>query len=274
MMEPYIDTGYFTSSLLFDFILLLIMLFTLWTWSETLGYKLSYLLFFTLAVNAILHDFQYLITSEQIRLMVPDVTMLVLTTLLAILFAESERKPTKHAFAASIILLTFGFLFFSDLHLLTILFSFALGIFIVYTASYTTIWLHQAPDLTRLGLSVVFPVSLYLLNPTDQMVLYAGVLTGLGLGYQIEQIKVKIVIKKHHTGKKVLAFLVGAVGISVIGVLLSYFSTMTIHLFLYAFLGGLWMTWIAPYLFVKLHLHDHMHSHQVPYHSKAGRNSL
>ncbi len=260
------STPLFSPVALFVTLLFLLSVFILWTSHTGIGYKLLYLLVFSLYIN---ETITVLINEAKpandiLEELVPDAFVLTLTVMLAALYDDITLKTRKRFFWAAALLLFLLIGFVLNVPPITIVYSVVLGIFVVYTAYYSSTWLYQAPDLIRFALAFLFPASLYFINPTPTSLMYTGLLVGLSFGFQMEHMKLRIKIPKNWTrrlvvlliGFPVAILLLWLTGLSSGSPLLAlFFSTMT----------GIWITWFGPALFVKLHLYDCAHGHSLPF---------
>ncbi|WP_070120703.1 hypothetical protein [Bacillus marinisedimentorum] len=260
------STPLFSPIALFVTLLFLLSVFILWTSHTGIGYKLLYLLVFALYMN---ETIMVLINEAEpanniLAELVPDAFILTLTVMLAALYDDITLKTRKRFFWSAGILLFLLVGFVLDVPPLTFIYSLTLGVFIVYAAYYSSIWLYQAPDLIRFALAFLFPAALFFINPSHTSLMYTGLLVGLSFGFQMEHLKLRIKIPKNWT-RRVVVLLIGFP----VAILLLWLSGMSsgnpLLALLFSTLTGLWITWFGPALFVKLHLYDCAHGRSLPF---------
>ncbi|MBU8907714.1 phosphatase PAP2 family protein [Desertibacillus haloalkaliphilus] len=125
--------------------------------------------------------------------------------------------------------------------------------FIIYMSYRSYDWLGSMPDNYKLIFSFVIPIALVLLNPKSSF--FAGLLLGVGVGYGFEQIKNRMVISPNYT-RKTIAFLIGTIGLFSIYSLSFLLPEQPAILFIHAALMGMWITWLAPMLFIKFKIYE------------------
>ena len=247
---------------LIEIILLTSSIITFWIVQTSLGYRLIYILtmsIFTYYLLQLLHDHHEFSLLFSFFLS-PNLLIVTATIIYWMILAEITKQRTRIFFTAcffTVLALTFIFM----LPLLHVGYSFLLGSFIIFTANQTEQWLYQAPDLLKLILALTIPLVFFLLVINKETAIFCGFLIGTGIGYQLEQIKVRMVIPTK-IQKKLLSTIIGLTGILVIIGTLFYIKAYSItFIFLQSLLLGLWVTWFAPFLFVKLNIFTHVKGH-------------
>ncbi|MDE5412264.1 phosphatase PAP2 family protein [Alkalihalobacterium chitinilyticum] len=127
-----------------------------------------------------------------------------------------------------------------------------IGAFLVYASYRSLDWTGGMPERIKLSLWVIIPVALFVLSP-DQA-LFSGVLLGAGIGYHLEQTKNRMDIKVTFI-RRVIAIIIGLMGIISLQTIGLYLPDQVVIEFIYAIGIGLWITYIAPILFVSLKIY-------------------
>lgn len=128
----------------------------------------------------------------------------------------------------------------------------AIGIFLIYLANRSLDWIGSMPEGILLLIIIGLPLALFLLSPGNAN--SAGMLLGAGFGYYLEKIKNRMEISPYKM-KKVLAFIIGFMGIIAIQSIQEFLPDHVLIEFFVAIGLGLWVTYIAPMLFVSLSIY-------------------
>ena len=238
-----------------DYFYIIISAILFWAFHKQIGFMLIYLVTGSMYTHILLNDLFNITGPSSSNIQeysFPNGPTQITTTFLGYTATLFSRKP--YTILALILILLTAFI---QLHIgfhwpIDIFGALLIGSFLVYLANRTQDWIGSMPDLTKLILAIALPMALMFLSPISD--LYSGLLLGLGLGYLLEQIKIRMVIANQPT-KKLLACvigLMGVVGIYYIGLLL---PDLFLVQFLHATLLGVWITLIAPMLFVSLSIY-------------------
>lgn len=127
-----------------------------------------------------------------------------------------------------------------------------ISLFLIFLTVRTFDWFGSLSDIMKLVLCVLMPLFLLAISPEQAQ--HAGFLLGAGIGYYLEQIKNRMEISPA-LAKKTLAYIVGMLGVIAISSLKNYLPVSLFTDFLIEASVGVWITYVAPMLFIRLSLY-------------------
>ncbi|MFC5713332.1 phosphatase PAP2 family protein [Thalassorhabdus alkalitolerans] len=229
-----------------------------WMFDKHLGFRLLYVYSFSMYLHVFLNQIIIIdrpaagIQGNGLSTF-PSGPVQAATTFWGYLIPEVARRSFSLLAVLMIGIISFVTLYTGAHLLFDVLGAVLIGSFIVYAAYRSLDWVGGMPDPFRFSFSLVLPCALLLLFPESAH--YAGLLLGTGIGFSFEQVKVRMLISPHWS-RKFLAAIVGLTGLFLIVYIGTFLSpTVLIHFLHFTFLG-LWITLIAPYLFVRLRLFE------------------
>lgn len=176
------------------------------------------------------------------------------------------RKPTFTVFAIFLIFFISFSRLYTGLHWPTdVVIGILLGAFFVLTGVFLQARIAKLPTMVKWIFLFITPLVLIVIFPKEEGMKYAGILLGAGVGYMIQEKFVNMKIDKQIM-RKIIAFIVGIIGTLSLQVGLKVvFPEMAFYDFIRYGVIGLWITLIAPYLFMKLAIYksqfrDHIES--------------
>ncbi|OLO42858.1 hypothetical protein BTR23_02335 [Alkalihalophilus pseudofirmus] len=134
-----------------------------------------------------------------------------------------------------------------------ILGAIVIGSFLIYASYRSLDWAGGMPERIKISLWLIVPFALFILSP--EQAFFSGLLLGSGLGYHLEQTKNRMDIKVSLL-KKAIAILIGIMGIVAIQTIDMFLPNQVFIEFIHAIGLGLWITYIAPMLFVSLRIYQ------------------
>lgn len=127
-----------------------------------------------------------------------------------------------------------------------------ISLFLIFMTVRTLDWFGAMPDLIKLLVAIFLPLALLAFSIESTWT--CGLLLGAGVGYLLEQIKNRMEISSSFS-KKAFAFIVGMLGVFAITSMEDLLPQSSIVEFILAIGLGLWITFIAPLLFVSLSIY-------------------
>ncbi|WP_209123070.1 phosphatase PAP2 family protein [Alkalihalobacillus sp. BA299] len=127
-----------------------------------------------------------------------------------------------------------------------------IGIFLVFASYRSLDWSGGMPERIKISLWIFIPIALFVLSPAQAF--FSGLLLGSGIGYQLEQTKNRMDIKVSLL-QKIIAIIIGIMGIVAVQTVETYLPDHVFAEFIHATGLGLWITYIAPLLFVSLKIY-------------------
>ncbi|WP_096201215.1 phosphatase PAP2 family protein [Bacillus sp. FJAT-45350] len=229
--------------------------FLFWTVDKHAGFRLLYLFMFSVYLNNILKDI-FKVDRPDTSIdgySMPSGHAQATTVFWGFLIPFLSKKFFTFVAISVIALISFSRVYTNAHWTLDIVVGISIGIFLVYASYRALDWIGAMPDIYKLVLAIILPIALWLLSPEDSY--YAGLLLGGGVGYFFEILKCRMILPTSYL-RRGAAFLIGIIGLVMIeriGTILS--GNLFIEL-LFSTLLGLWITLIAPLLFVKIRLYN------------------
>ncbi|WP_096201790.1 phosphatase PAP2 family protein [Bacillus sp. FJAT-45350] len=244
-----------------------------WCVSKSIGFRLFYIFIFSIYINSLL-KISFAVTRP---IGVEGVNSLFVSSAEVGSHFPHDSFPSGHAqgsatlwgylayisrstvfitFAGSLILLISLSRLYTGVHWPSdIIVGLGLGLAIILISIYVTKFLSSISIGLQWVLAIIFPILLVFLFPAEEGYKYAGLLLGAGIGYLLEGKFVKMEISSSLT-RKGFALLIGLGGMFAIQIGLKViFPEAFIYDFIrYGFIG-LWGLFVAPLLFVLLHIY-------------------
>lgn len=229
-----------------------------WGLNKRAGFQLLYLTIVSLSIGyMIIIHFPYLyLSNEMVSVTHPQVQATV--TLFAFLLPLCKRKLEIASCIAAPLIISIIFLFIHDMSAFTISGGILIGGFITYTFYRSLEWLGSMPDSYLFTFAIALPFFLSLLMyPEGYFLLLPGLLFGIGIGASLEQYKVRIDIEATARTPKIIAFIIGSIGIIFNeAALRPVFSTIPAGDLITGIFTGLWITLIIPFLMITANLYE------------------
>lgn len=235
-----------------------------WTLNKEKGFHLQLLLAASIFLNHLVHEFSATIDLPSFNeqwykdILYPNLWTQNLTILIGALRFETERLKTTMLSGIIIsIILLLGLTFF-EANIVSIISGILFGIFIVIALYRQQEWMNELLDRDRLLLIIFVPFILWAIHPTQTTSIVCGYILGAGVGYQLEAIKLRmLVIGKWY--KKFFALFIGIIGAMIILYLFSRSLSNPFSLFLCYLTLGLWTYYVAPFIFIKVRIYRYHH---------------
>ncbi|WP_416151642.1 phosphatase PAP2 family protein [Salipaludibacillus sp. HK11] len=175
------------------------------------------------------------------------------------------RNPLFPGFAIILIFLISVARLYSGLHWPNdIIIGLLLGALFVFIGVYLQEKVANLPDGIKWILIFLIPLILVIIFPEKEGIQYAGILVGAGIGYFTQEKFIGMEISRK-VSRKAAAFVIGIFGTFGLQIgLKMIFPEMAIYDFVRYGLIGLWITFIAPFLFKKLGIYNHNTIHHFP----------
>ncbi|WP_018923809.1 hypothetical protein [Salsuginibacillus kocurii] len=250
IQHPILDWYTATTAFLGDewFYLLMIPLI-FWAIDKEIGFRLLFIYFLSVYLNLFINGLPSLGGGASNYLLSPNPMVQAAVTFWAFLLPEIGKKGFSAIALFAMFSVSFTAYYSVGVEFFSIVSAWALGGFIVYATYRSMDWTGGMPDVYKLAFSFVFPSSLLLLFPNGAI--YAGLLLGISTGYVFEQIKTRMLISSH-PGRRLLAGVVGLVGMFIFYYAGTWLVDSVITQFLHSAFTGLWITFFAPFLFMQL----------------------
>lgn len=229
-----------------------------WGIHKRIGFHFLYVLIFSMYINELLKSMFMInrptLTDGQSDYSFPSGHVQAATTFWGFLIPIISRR--WFTLLACLILL---FVALERLHSgahwpIDVIGAFVIGLFLVFASFRSLEWIGAIPDRIKLLLTIALPVALFILAPKEAF--YTGLLLGSGIGFLLEQWKNRMVISKQ-LSHKILACLIGLVGLMILQAGSILLPNQSIFVLLHAVVMGLWITYFAPMLFVRLNIYAH-----------------
>lgn len=257
-----------STSILYTCMMTLLIFSIYWGIDSSFGFRMLYFFIFTIYTQELFNFFLSLnnFTSVINIFLSSNLYILSLTVLFIIVFVENRGgiKSKRILTLSSILFLIFTALIL-DVTFFSFLYSILLALFIVYAENRTVSWLYETPDIIKYGLAILFPVCLFFLNPSSASAVYTGLLLGSGIGYLLEQIKIRMIVPKYNIKMGVLATSIGMLGL----ILIYLINKIIFHDGLFSivvqyFMLSLWGMLGAPFIFTKWGIYNYIKGHTFP----------
>lgn len=248
---------------------LLVIPLIYWCVSKSAGFRLLYVVLFSLYVNVLIKA----VYPAARPVGNPNIDSIFLESAREGSAYPNDSFPSGHAQGSAVfwgclavllqkrilwvtafvlIMLTSFSRLYAGLHWPTdVLAGIILGVVSVWIGMKAAKIMQNLSPFLQWGGAVFVPVGLAFLAPGPEGIKIAGVLLGGGIGYRLENRHINMRVA-NALWKKVIAYLIGIAGVIIIQAgLKSLFPVHDVFDFLRYTSMGIWVTWVAPWLFVK-----------------------
>lgn len=215
-----------------------------WTSKQINGFQLSYLLLFCMYFLDTLTTLGEIKASSSL-LFSPNLFSLVVS---CFFLSFSERLPLKNR-VTSLTIYSIGICIVTYFVGYPVLVGYLYVMILYLIGMRTRGWITFIPDLSIILTAILFPMTLFVLNMSSSSFLINGMLIGMGVGAFIEKIKLNTDYPSSYS-LRMKALLIGLVGVILLFIGMWYISEF------FSIFVGLWVTFVAPILFVKAALYQ------------------
>ncbi|WP_216831732.1 phosphatase PAP2 family protein [Alkalihalobacterium elongatum] len=240
-----------------EYVYFIIIPIIYWAIHKQTGFQLLSLFFISMYVNSFIKDV-FMIERPELSLQLndgysfPSIHTQAATTFWGFLIPAVTKQWFTVLACFIVALVAFSQLYSGAYWPIDVIGAIIIGAFMVYASYRSLDWTGGMPERIKISLWTIIPITLFVLSPDQAF--YSGVLLGAGIGYHLEQTKNRMDVKAPIL-KKVIAIVIGLMGIIALQTIGMYLSGHVIIEFIYAIGIGLWITYIAPIIFVSLQLY-------------------
>ncbi|WP_062198532.1 hypothetical protein [Massilibacterium senegalense] len=234
-----------------------------WTMDKEKGFHLQLLLAASIFLNHIIHEFTATIDAPSLEgtwykdLLYPNLWTQNLTILIGALRFETGRLKTTMLSGIIISVILLLAITFFETNIISIISGLLFGIFLVIALYRQEEWMNELLDRDRLLLMIFVPFIFWAIHPTQTTSIVCGYILGAGVGYQLEAIKLRMILRGPFL-KKIGATSIGIIGVIVILFIFSRSMSNPFSLFLCYLSLGLWTYYLAPFVFIKSRLYRYI----------------
>ena len=236
---------------------ILIILIIAFCFNRQAGLQLFSLVTFSLYLSTVLHHFHFLEQdrSETATHLIPNINthLLVLSVFFCYLIPAISKRLFTIVSLLFLILMSFIHVLYYEFAIWDISITISIGIFIVFTFYRSLDWLGAIPEQLKLMLIFIIPFCLFLLSFENGYLV--GLLFALMLGIHVEKLKLSSQILQGFY-KKLFAFFIGLSGMYIIDFIFHSIPQTTLTQIAQGVASGIWLTYFAPLLLVKLHVYE------------------
>lgn len=230
----------------------------IWCFEKRIGFQLLYLTFFSfcIAMVALLFFPPITLNNEQLPFQIEPFLQMIAVVSFYYIYGNTSKARLFVYFLLPFIAGSLFYLIF-PLHILTVINSILVGGFIIFTFRRSQDWLGGLPEPLLFSFTILLPIFFAILfYPTNEGILYSGILLGSGLGFLLELLKIRFTYVSLTFLKRILVFLIGALGLILIFLVESLINIHPLSTFLFGFLIGAWICFFVPALFVSLKIYS------------------
>lgn len=234
----------------------LVIPFIYWCVHKQIGFALLYLQVSSMYINEVLKETIMLerpFYSKENGFSFPSGHTQAATTFWGYLIPIVSKRIFTIIAIMMIVIVSFSRLYVGAHWPIDVIGAIFIATFLIYMTLRTFDWIGSMPDFIKLILSIGLPIAFLIFSPENAW--YSGFLLGAGIGYLLEQIKNRMEISRH-VSKKLLAYFIGMLGVFAIVSMEKMLPNSFIFELLLSGGLGLWITYIAPILFVNLSIYE------------------
>ncbi|SDY55837.1 hypothetical protein SAMN05421736_102264 [Evansella caseinilytica] len=237
-----------------------------WTVNKKFGFQALYLTTFSLSISCIIMLYVPLIyiSAEPVPLTHINVQTIMTFFTFFIPLARNRTEAVLCLFPPTVISVVH--LLFFETPVFSVVGGIVIGGFIIYAFYHTLDWIGGMPEPYILTFSIILPLFIAaIIYPAEELLLYPGILLGVGVGSTLESFKVRFDVQRQSFLRKLIGFIIGAAGLAVIYGIDRFvepifpFPEITTGV-----IAGLWMTFISPVVFIFLKIY-YKHSRRMTY---------